>query len=74
MTENGEHEISYYDVFGKLRTETIDLADTFIYNGTDYGIHIELSPEEDTTEPFWFPPKRMGTARSSSRSAMMTAR
>lgn len=50
MTENGEHEISYYDVFGKLRTGTIDLADTFIYNGTDYGIHIELSPEEDTTE------------------------
>lgn len=50
VTENGEHEISYYDVFGKLRTETINLADTFIYNGTDYGIHIELSPEENTTE------------------------
>ena len=50
VTENGDHEISYIDVFGKLRTCELNLSDTFIYNGTDYGIHIELSPEENTTE------------------------
>lgn len=63
VTENGEHEISYYDVFGKLRSETLSLTDTFIYDGTDYGINITVSPEENTTEPVTVTAKAHGDGK-----------
>lgn len=63
VTENGEHEISYYDVFGKLRSEALSLTDTFIYDGTDYGINITVSPEENTTEPVTVTAKAHGDGK-----------
>lgn len=43
ITENGAQEIEYYDVFGRLYTETVDVGTAFYHAGEDYSIHIEFS-------------------------------
>lgn len=50
ITENGTQEIEYYDVFGRLYTETVDVGTAFYHAGEDYGIHIEFSEIELTGE------------------------
>lgn len=43
ITENGTQEISYYDVFGRLYTATVDVGTAFYHAGEDESIHIEFS-------------------------------
>ena len=50
ITENGAQEIEYYDVFGRLYTETVDVGTAFYHAGEDYSIHIEFSETELTGE------------------------
>lgn len=50
---NGEHEISYTDIFGNLYTRTIDLGDIFVVDGVDYSIDLEFSETEPTAEAIY---------------------
>ena len=50
ITKNGTQEISYYDVFGRLYTETVDAGTAFYQLGQDRSIDIAFSETALTGE------------------------
>ncbi len=51
ISGNGKCSIEYYDMFGNLHLQTIDIKDAFTINGIDYSLSLSLSETAFTTEP-----------------------